>query len=357
MRILYIAENLDRPESHMIAGVARRGHEVTLLLPGECSTPSVVDSLVDRRTIRLNGRIDRQAIRAIRETVASRTIDLVHCLRSNRPVSNAVLALRAQPVPIVCYRGTLGNVSRWNPADWLTYLSPRVRRIVCVSNGVRRSLAQAGVKASRLVTIYKGHDPAWYRSETTPDLAEFGIPPDAFVVVCAANMRRLKGVDLLIESMRSVRIDRPVHLLLVGEVRDPDIQTMANEPGLREVVHLAGFREDAAALSGACHVCVMASRKREGLPRAVIEAMSQGVPAIVTDVGGMPELVVDGECGIVVPPHSAEALGEAISRMATDAEFHAACGKNALERILTTFGIGETIEKTLAMYEGCVRQA
>jgi glycosyltransferase involved in cell wall biosynthesis len=351
VRILYIAENLDRPEAHLIAGVAAEGHDISLLMPPTCGTPVILETVVTRYPVRLKSRIDRDAIRTIRQAVERYGIELVHCLRSNRPVANALPALRGKPTKIVCYRGTLGNVSRWNPGDWLTYLNRRLDRIACVSRGVQGSLAAAGVAAEKLVTIYKGHDPDWYRTELKPDLSALGIPRGAFVVACAANMRRLKGTDTLIESLAHVTSERPVHLLLIGEVRDPLVKRLAADARFAGRVHLAGFRDDAAALSGACDVCAMASRRREGLPRAVIEAMSQSIPAVVTDVGGMPELVVHETSGLVVPPDNPAALGAAISRMANDDAFRTACATEARRRIATAFSITRTIEQTLEMYE------
>lgn len=350
MRVLYIAQDLDLPESHMIAGIADRGAQVSLLLPPDLATPEVLAGRVGRADARLAGRVDRQTIRTIRDTVREQRVDLVHCLRGNRPVSNALLALRGLSRRIVCYRGTMGNLSRWNPGARMTYLHRRLDRIVCVSEGVRRSLAGQGVAAKRLVTIYKGHDPAWYRSGSRPDLAQFGIPHDAFVVCCTANMRPLKGIDVLIQSASHLATARRVHYLLVGEVRDPGIRELARCRPHRDIIHLAGYRTDAVALSGGCDLFVMPSLRREGLPRAVIEAMCQAVPAVVTDVGGMPELVVHGDCGLVVPPGDPAAIGGAISRFAEDAGFYARCARQSIERIRATFSVEQTVDKTWSMY-------
>jgi len=207
----------------MLTGLTLRGFRITLLIPdGRCDADALNRSGVDIQLLRLNGRMDRRAIRTIRTTVQTQKFNLVHCLRNNRPIANTLLALRGARIPIVCYRGTMGNLSKWDPGSRLTYLSRRLDRIVCVSDAVRNDLLTLHLSPERLVTIYKGHDPAWYNSPTV-DLSEFGIPEHAFVVGCTANMRPLKGADVLIQSVRHLKSDRPIHFLLVGEVRDSRI--------------------------------------------------------------------------------------------------------------------------------------
>ena len=98
----------------------------------------------------------------------------------------------------------------------------------------------------------------------------------------------------------------------------------------------------------------MPSTKREGLARAIIEAMAYRVAPVVTDAGGSPELVVDGECGFVVPPRDAGALAEAIGKLYRDPELRKRFGDAARERIGTAFRNEDTVRKTIALYEELV---
>jgi glycosyltransferase involved in cell wall biosynthesis len=360
VKILFIAEGLDRPEAHVMAGLAGRGAEISLFLPPGQPTPEVLTGRVMRRDVPLKSRMDRASTRIFREFLREEEVDVIHCLRGNRPLATLLPALRPEPLPgrasprLVAYRGIMGNISRWNPGAWMTYLHQRVDRIVCVCDAVRHSLLDAGLPSGRLVTIYKGHDPAWYRDQAPPDLTSLGIPRGAFVVGCAAQMRPRKGIDVLIRSIDHLTPSRPVHYLLIGDRLDPLIDKLAARAPYRDLVHPVGYRKDAAALSGACDVCVMPSLRREGLPRSVIEAMCQAVPAVVTRVGGMPELVADGESGLVVPPNDPAAMGVAISRFANDAALYARCAKGALDRIRSAFNVEGTVERTWALYEELV---
>ena len=355
MRVLYIAEQLDRPEQHLIARLARRGVEARVLLPGDDPAARFLrDAGVSHVPLALRRRYDGPARKEIRGHIRRWPADIVHCLRNNRPLSNTVLAIRGSDAKLVAYRGTMGNLSRLDPASWMTYLNPRVDRVVCVSQGVTDFLRGLRVPARKLVTIHKGHHPDWYAQPPVPR-AEIGVPESAFVVGCVAKMRPLKGVDLLVDTLARMEDGPRIHLVLVGRIRDPNLERRIEAYTGDHVIHRLGFREDATRVAGAFNVVAMPSRRREGLPRAVIEAMAQGVPALVTRVGGMPELVRDGVDGVVVEPNSSPALARGLRRLLHEPEFCRRCGEQARERIATDFHIERTVEKTYLMYDDLLR--
>ena len=295
-----------------------------------------------------HNRFELQAISLYRDLFRRREFDVVHCL-TNRALSTALLATRRfnRRPKIVAYRGTMGHLHRWDPASLLSYLNPRVDCIVCVSDAVRRYLKDFKIPDSRLEVVWKGHDPSWYSPAPRSALAEFGIPSDAVVAGFVGNVRPVKGVDVLLRAFDEVSPLENLHLLLVGEVRDPHVQ---KEIGRHPNVHFLGYRPDAAHLAGACDVAVMPSVEREGLPKAILEAMAQGIPPVVSNVGGLPELVVDGSCGFVVPPRDPAALLVALRRLAADAPLRRSFGAAARARIVGPFNIRHTVQKTVALY-------
>jgi len=349
--ILYIAENIDRPERAMIRGIATRGGQVRLVLnPKNQTWPDAEAEGLPLIPLELRGRYDIRAIKTLRRLIREQAFDIVHCTRNNRPIANTIIAIRGLPAKLVAYRGTSGNLSPWDPASRMTYLHPRVDRLVGVSQAVCDYLAGMNIPREKLVQIYKGHDPTWYEAEAADRSAE-GLPKKAFVIGCAAALRELKGVDTFIEALKRLPPEKPVHALLVGAIKDPCLREMARAVPAPHAVHFTGFRKDAPTLMGACDVFLLASKRREGLPRALIEAMSQGVAPIVTRVGGMKELVVDKQCGLVVPPEDPAALAEAIMTMMADAGRRRAWGEAARDRIQTDFSVEMTVAKTWAMYE------
>lgn len=345
MRILIITRGVDRSEAHLYAGLRERGIDVALYAAAEAERTLPEQLGLKCGTFVAKHRLDLSAVAEVRRILTDGEFGAVYA-PDNTALAVALRAARAMGIPVVGYRGTLGHLSRFNPADRLTYLNPHIARIVCVSEAVRAYLLGLGVASERLVTIYKGHAPDWYKQERPYAIRkEFNIPEKAFLVGFAGRMRAVKGVDILLRALLELPADAGMHLLLVGEVQDRRVLRLASDFRIRERVHLAGFRADAWRLTGMCDVFVMPSLKREGLPRAVIEAMAQGVPAIVTDVGGMPELVRHEKDGLVVPPGDTAALAAALKRMEQAPAERAAAGVLARRRIAETFHINNTIDQ------------
>jgi glycosyltransferase involved in cell wall biosynthesis len=115
-------------------------------------------------------------------------------------------------------------------------------------------------------------------------------------------------------------------------------------------VHIMGYRDDAPEVAAASDVIVLPTTKREGLARAVVEAMAYGTPAVVSDSGGNAELVADGESGYVVPANDPVKMAEGITKLWANPEICARFGAEAQNRIRTIFNVEQGIEKTLQVY-------
>ena len=356
MKALWITKNSIRPEAETLLGLARAGVDCEIMTQGdsvyrkqmEALGIRVIDYVPDRK-------FDMASARHIRKHIEAGGHDLVH-LFNNKAIANGLIAARKSKVKVITYRGQTGNVHRYDPVCWMTHLNPRIDRIICVANAVRDDLRKRLLQPERAVTVYKGHDLSWY-ADTPADLSEFGIPTGAFVIGAVANYRPRKGFEVLVEAMGHLPADTPVHLLLVGGGMDnPKLTRLIDASPLKERIHIAGFRRDATAIIAACQASVLASLKREGLPKTVIEAMVYSVPPIVTDTGGSAELVRHRDCGLVVPPGDAEALARAMSELATDRERAAGMGMRARTRIDVHFNIRETVSNTLAVYESALAE-
>ena len=362
IRVLCVTLWGDRPEAETFIGLARRGCRVRICcLPNSPHIERFRAAGIEVVPVELRRRIDLPAIRTLRAELAAERYDILHLLH-NRPVSNGLLAVRRFPdVKVIAYRGIVGNVGFLSPSSWLRYLNPRIDRVICVADAIRRHFVEMRFFGLRLppekfVTIHKGHDLAWYSAEPV-DLGEVGIPPDAFVVGCVANMRPRKGVEVLVRAFGLLPPDLPIYLLLAGNMNSAKLDRQIAEHPAAARIRKVGFRRDAPALIAACQAAVLPALRREGLPKTVIEAMACGVPPIVTDVGGSPELVNDHEQGIVVPPGDAPALAAAILELYRDPALRERLGAAARERLATDFTIEATIDRTLELYREVLGRA
>ena len=344
-----------RPEAEAIIGLKQQGLDVEVLTQGKCWYAKRMESF----GIRIHDytpprKFSLEAIRTIRQVLKEGRHDVLH-LFNNKAIVAGVFASIGLPNKVVTYRGQTGNIYWYDPTCYLTHLNPRVDKIVCVANAVRDDLRRQMFDKNKPVTIYKGHDLAWYEQTDPTELGEFGVPEDAFVLGCVANNRPRKGVPVLIESTRFLPPDLPVHILLVGGGMDsPEIAKLIEASPMADRIHVLGHREDIPALISACSASVLPATKREGLPKTVIESMVYGIAPIVTATGGSPELVEDRVCGLVVPPSDPHALADAIIEMASDVERRADYGRRARERIRTHFNVQDSIAQHKALYEELV---
>ena len=356
IRSLCVTESADRPTVATFIGMHRAGIEVTVVCPEDHPNhKTLTDAGVPTVDIRLPTNFDKQGIAALREELVRGRYHIMHTF-NNKAVSNGLRACKGLPVKIVCYRGIVGAVGFLDPMSWMRYLNPRIDRIVCVADAIRRHFLEMKpaflrMPANRPVTIHKGHKLEWYTA-TPADLTEYGIPADACVVACTANYRPRKGIDVLIDAIE--RLPDDVHLLLIGHMDAAELTRRIDRSPAKARIHRVGFVNNAPELSAASDIFCMPSVKREGLARAIIEAMAYRVPPVVTDAGGSPELVVDGECGFVVPPRDAAALAAAIGKLYRDPELRRRFGEAARERIGTAFRNEDTVRKTIALYEELV---
>lgn len=354
--ILCLTDACDRPETELFIGLKRAGFDVDVMCnPKGRNYQRLVDEGMVAQPIALQNRFDKAGTEAIRDQLTRKKYDIIHAYNP-RALACGLRASRGMDLEIVAYRGVVGNISFLNPESWITFLHPRVSKIVCVADAIKDYLASVRflwlhIPDHKLQRIYKGHDLSWYQ-EKPADLGEFGVPEGAFVVCCTGRNVPRKGFDVLVKAVDELPEDVEVHLLLVGDVIDNE-KLQAQVAGIShpDRIHFTGYRQDAPAIAAASDVFVLPSTEREGLPRAVIEAMAYGITPVVTAVGGMPELVDDGLGGIVVAPNNPSALSTAIERLYRNQGLLSAMGKAARERIANHFHTSKTVRETGELYK------
>lgn len=144
--------------------------------------------------------------------------------------------------------------------------------------------------------------------------AELSISPDQLLVVTVANHRVHKDYPNLLRAAQQVEADEPGRFVFAAVGQGPlleEIEALRSELGLGSAFRLLGYRSDARDVIAAADIFVLASRQ-EGRPVALMEALVLGIPVVVTEAGGMPEMVTDGSEGCVVPIENSKRLAEAI---------------------------------------------
>jgi glycosyltransferase involved in cell wall biosynthesis len=354
MNIFLITTYIDRSESEMFCRMQQQGHQVVAIVSPETVN---IDRLKEGGIevhIHKIGRIDKKAVELIKSITEKYDFEIVHILRKHG-ISSFFKAVPHPKAKVVAYRGIIGNLPFYNPFAWMTFLNPKLDRVICVCEAIRKYFLNENFvfkkfPAERYITIHKGHDIAWYDNKDK-DSGAFDNVKTKLVIGCVARMVPRKGVPYLIEAFDMIADKIDVSLMLVGVIHDKKIHAAIARSPYKDRIIQTGFRTDAPVISGKLDITVLPTLKREGLPRSVIEAMAQGVPAVVTTSGGSPEIVENEKSGYVVPTHDAKALANALSSLLNDDKKRLEFSENAQKRIVDAFNVEQTLEKTLNLYK------
>ena len=224
--------------------------------------------------------------------------------------------------------------------------------VIAISAGVRDALVAAGVRPERIRVVPSAVDPT--RVAAAPGMraerrVAWGVAPGEIVVVVLGALEHRKGQDVLLDAVEALgERARAVRVVLCGEGSErPAITERAAAFGGR--VLLAGFQEEVAPCLAAADIVAVPSR-HEGLGVAALEAMAAGKAVVVSGVGGLAEVVVDGESGLVVAPGDAAALAAALARLLDDPAFRTRVAAAGQVRMTARHSIAAMAEGTLACY-------
>ncbi len=223
---------------------------------------------------------------------------------------------------------------------------------ICASEAIRHMLIGDGVPASRAVTVHEGIDIERVEHAPPADLhGEFWLPHHAPLVGNVAALVPHKGQRHLIEAARLVLPQVPDARFVIageGELRSA-LERQIKEERLEKHVLLAGFRPDVLSLHRAFDIFVMSSIT-EGLGTSLLDAMAAGKPIVATRTGGIPEVVADGETGILVAPRDHDAMAEAIVRLLKDDDLRRRMGDAGRARARSLFSAERMVQNTLGVY-------
>jgi glycosyltransferase involved in cell wall biosynthesis len=227
-------------------------------------------------------------------------------------------------------------------------------RTVVPSFAVKRHMTLVeGLREDQIDVVHLGIDAgALSGGDRSKEIRrELGIPSHAFVVGCVGRVVPLKGHRYLLSAIGELSRTAPdVRLLVVGSGDLEQISRVARELGIAERVVLAGFRRDVAACMQAIDVLVHPSLS-DAFPQVILEAMAAARPVVATNIGGIPELVIDRKTGYLVQPANPPALARAILRLHENSELRSTIGGAGHRRAREHFTIERMVDAHIAIYE------
>jgi glycosyltransferase involved in cell wall biosynthesis len=367
MRVLMMVDAIgedagggERMASGLAQAVAEAGEEVTLCVTRGVSASDAAP--LRESGVRVLGLERRSALhvtawRPLLRLMADEPFDVLHAHKFGSNVWGVPFG-RLRRVPVVIAHEQTWSY-RGNPArraiDWV--IGRACSAFVAVSSLDRRRMIELErIPAEKVVMIPNAHVP---RPEAPgPGLREeLGLGPEVPIVGTAAVMRPQKALEVLVEAFARVASSHPATQLVLGGdgERRPALESLAADRGLSERVRFLGMREDVPRLLQGFDIAAMSS-DFEGTPLFALECMASGTPLVATEVGGLPDLVTDGESALLVPPRDSEALAGALDSLLTDPALRERIGRSALERS-REFSLPRTAERFIDLYRGLLDES
>ena len=233
------------------------------------------------------------------------------------------------------------------------------KKIIALSDHVKDYVVRIGVgNPDKVKTIYYGLDWRPYdnlnRSYTVRE--EFGIDKRTILIGTIARLTKQKGLKYLLEAFRQVLdTEKNCKLMIVGrgELED-ELKNLSKELGIEDKVIFTGFREDIPEIMHSLDIFVLPSLW-EGLGRVFLEAMAARKPIVATNVSAIPEVIANGETGILVPPRNPGALVKGILHLIKNPDAVIRMGEAGRKRLEEKFSIEEMVRKTKEIYESLIK--
>ena len=333
-------------------GLRARGHHVVVATrPSPLWTERCEAVGIPHVALAQRHPADLGSARRLARLVRAEGIQVVHC-HKGRARTLALLAGLLVRIPVlVLNRGVSFPIGRWRR---LGYTSRRVTAIVAVCESIKRGLVGAGVPAGKIEVIYSGTDTARFHPDVDGRAVrrELGLGPDQ-ALVTQVGVRSWRGNDDVLDAMARVHAQAPDARLCFVGAPPPRIALLldkARQRGLDGVVSVLGHRDDVPEILAASDLVVDASYAGLGLTGSLREALAVETPVIGTALEGIPELVLDGETGLLVPPRNPDALAQAILRVLDNPSRARAMARAGRKRVEALFSLEAKLTRTEALY-------
>ena len=339
----------------LAAETVKHGHNVRI-----CSLESAGDlsEYARKRGIQVSSMnkknsLDLTIIWKLFRLIKSEKVDVLNT-HNIGPLIYGSLAGKLVGVPaIVSTRHGSGDMRRLNRIFWALN-----DRIIPVSNDTKKTLlANNDIRGTNIRVIYNGVDVGNLSLKESKECfkKKLNIDQKFRIIGTVGRLAHVKDYKTLLEAFRlAINDKKDVKLVFVGDGEEKEsLEGYSRTLGISDNTIFMGFRQDVADIVSSFDIFLLSSLT-EGISVALLEAMSLSVPAIVTDVGGNPEVVVDSETGILVPPKDPQKMAEAIRRILKNPDMAKKMGQAGRKRVEEKFSLDRMAREYEAIYEECL---
>ncbi len=375
--------NMGGPAIHvssLAAGLEPRGYETTLvagsLARGEDSMAFLAERLdIPVRTIpELQREVspidDARSVRRMREIIRELRPHILHTHTAKAgAIARAAALVSGAARPAILVHTFHGHVLKGYFDPVRTAFFKKVERslarvtdaLVAVSPEVRDELVAAGIAPREKFSVIRLGIPLEERlGDATAGLDYrrlYGISESAFVVGWVGRMTDVKDTDAVLEIVGAAR-DRGLEAVLVMVGDGPDrvrLEQLAHDIGIARSTFFVGYQPEVAGYYRLFDAFLLPS-VNEGTPVSAIEALASGTPVVATRVGGVPDVVRDGEDGFLFEPGDTDDAAERLALLASDATLRSALGASGRERVLRRYSVSRLVEDVDRLYRSLLSE-
>jgi glycosyltransferase involved in cell wall biosynthesis len=238
------------------------------------------------------------------------------------------------------------------------YLSPHIAHFVAISQKIKKTLIECGVVGDQVSVVPSAVDSKVYShidaaAERAKLLKRFNLSDNTVLVGNASALVPTKGNQFLIFALPEVlkKIERPIHVLLAGEGEQrAELEAFVREAGLQDRVTFLGHIDAVPNFLAGLDVMVMPTMS-EGLGTIILDAICAGTVVMASDVGGVPEIIVHGETGLLFPVGDVEALKINLIRLIEDQALRTRLNGQAAKHVAQNFSLESMIQGNVAIYK------
>ena len=261
----------------------------------------------------------------------------------------------ALPTLLIAKRLKLKTVLHWRVAAPVRFPLRFTDAVIAVSDTAAQQILKGNFPAEKVAVVRSSIDTRFFEpfdGARTQMRNHLGLKEDGFIVAGMGRLVKGKGYEVLLKSLAELApSDRPT-LLLAGDGGERQkLEDLATGLGIAQQVKFLGFQSDVRPILWASDIFVhVPTTFPEGTPNAILEAMAAGLPVIATPVGGIPEVVRDGENGLLVPTNDHKALAEAILKLRQNEALRVELGKQAQKWVREHHDVRQLPERVIQVY-------
>jgi glycosyltransferase involved in cell wall biosynthesis len=352
-------------ERHMLdlaVALKAQGLSVSLAAPqksvlhSHCKTHQIKFVAIEK-----NGQLDFRAIRHLAHLLRTRKIDIIHAHNGRTQLSAAIAVTLARRGKVVFtqhfitpFHSQLGGPKAQVYRRVHAAISKKTEKVVAISEAVQKSMLERYPTArAKIVVVHNGiNDPQSSTIQSAESVRlQWDIPQSVPFFACAARLEQEKEISVLLEAFSIVLKKHPeAQLRIAGEGNlEQDLKQQIERLGIAGNVRLVGFLSDAISFFAAADVVVLPA-PAEPFGLVFLEAMGLEKPVLACAGGAAPEIIIEGNTGLLVTPSDATQMASAIEKLIEQPETIKQFGKNGRERFLSDFTRERMAQKTMNMY-------